>query len=60
MKKAIAYTGILKTVKIPKVMLSIPNTYIDVDLGELKEFASMAKTNIAVNARYDVDQPGLY
>jgi hypothetical protein len=38
-KKAIAYTGILKTVKIPKGMLNIPNTYIDVDIGELKEFA---------------------
>jgi hypothetical protein len=39
MKKAIAYTGILKTVKVPKGMLSIPDTYVDIDLGELKEFA---------------------
>lgn len=39
MKKAIAYTGILKTVKVPKGMLSIPNSYLDVDLGNLNEFA---------------------
>jgi hypothetical protein len=39
MKKVIAYTGILKTVKMPKGMLNIPNSYIDVDIGELKEFA---------------------
>jgi hypothetical protein len=39
MRKAIAYTGILKTVKVPRGMLSIPDTYVDIDLGELKEFA---------------------
>jgi hypothetical protein len=60
MRKAIAYTGILKTVKVPKGMLSIPNTYLDVDLGKMKEFAKITKNTIAVNARYDVDQPGLY
>ena len=60
MKKAIAYTGIQKTIKIPKGMLNIPNTYLDVDLGELKDFASKTKSNIAVNARYGVDQPGQY
>ena len=39
MRKVIAYTGIVKTIKVPKGMLSIPDSYIEIDIGGLKEFA---------------------
>ena len=60
MRKVIAYTGISKTIKVPKGMLSIPDSRIDIELGELKEFAQITKNRIAVNARHGVDKPGLY
>ena len=39
MRKIIAYTGISKTIKVPKGMLSIPDSRIDIELGDLREFA---------------------
>ena len=60
LKKITAYAGILKNVKVPKSLITIPNTYLDIDLGDLKDFATKTKSNIAINARFDIDPPGLY
>jgi len=56
----VAYTGILKNIKTPKSLISIPNSYLDVDIKDLKEFATSSRSNIAINARHDIDLPGFY